>query len=119
MSTLKATGITKTFSGVTVLHDISLDVPGGKIIALVGENGAGKSTLMNIFAGALRPDSGSILIDGQPQHFHSVSDATNAGIAMIYQELNVFLNLSIAENFLIGNEGAYTRTGGLIDRHAL
>lgn len=119
MSTLKATGITKTFSGVTVLHDISLDVPGGKIIALVGENGAGKSTLMNIFAGALRPDSGSILIDGQPQQFHSVSDATNAGIAMIYQELNVFLNLSIAENFLIGNEGAYARTGGLIDRHAL
>ena len=119
MSTLKAEGITKTFSGVTVLHDITLDVPGGHIVALVGENGAGKSTLMNILAGALRPDSGVILIDGQPQQFHSVTDATNAGIAMIYQELNVFLNLSIAENFLIGNEAAYARVGGLIDRHAL
>jgi ribose transport system ATP-binding protein len=119
MSTLKTKGITKTFSGVTVLRDIDLDVAGGRIVALVGENGAGKSTLMNILAGALQPDSGVIQIDDQPQQFHTVTDAANAGIAIIYQELNVFLNLSIAENFLIGAEAAYARPGGLIDRRAL
>ncbi|HEX8996369.1 MAG TPA: sugar ABC transporter ATP-binding protein [Ktedonobacterales bacterium] len=119
MSALRAEGITKSFSGVAVLRDVTLDVQGGRIVALVGENGAGKSTLMNILAGALRPDSGSILIDGQPQQFHTVTDAVNAGISIIYQELNVFLNLSIAENFLIGNESAFAGPGGLIDRRAL
>ncbi len=116
---LSVRDICKSFSGVQVLYDINLAVESGQIVALVGENGAGKSTLMNILAGVLRPDTGTILLDGQPVSFHSVTDARDAGISIIYQELNVFHNLSIAENFLLGNENRFSRAGGVIDRHSL
>ncbi|WP_119066272.1 sugar ABC transporter ATP-binding protein [Aggregatilinea lenta] len=94
-------GITKTFFGVHALRDISLAIPRGHIMGLIGQNGAGKSTLMNILGGVIRPDSGEMLIDGAPYQPRSASDATHARIAFIHQELNLFTNLSIAENLFI------------------
>jgi ribose transport system ATP-binding protein len=93
--------ITKTFFGVHALHDISLVVPRGHILGLIGQNGAGKSTLMNILGGVIRPDGGEMLLDGAPYQPRSASDATRARIAFIHQELNLFTNLSIAENLFI------------------
>ena len=84
-----------------VLKDISLSLPRGKVLGLVGENGAGKSTLMNLVGGVVPPDSGQMLLDGQPYAPRSPGDANDAGMAFIHQELNLFTNLSIAENIFI------------------
>lgn len=93
--------IEKSFFGVRVLKDISLDVPRGKVLGLVGENGAGKSTLMNLMGGVHAPDHGQMLLNGAPYAPRTPSDANAAGIAFIHQELNLFTNLSIAENIFI------------------
>ena len=121
MTALAVRDVSRSFAGVEVLHAVSLSVTSGQILALVGENGAGKSTLMNMLAGVLRPDpdSGSILLDDSPVRFGSVMDARAAGISIIYQELNVFLNLSIAENLLLGNEALFSERGGVILRGKL
>ena len=121
MTTLAVQDVSRSFAGVEVLHAVSLSVTSGQILALVGENGAGKSTLMNILAGVLRPDpgSGSILLDGHPVRFGGVLDARAAGISIIFQELNVFLNLSIAENLLLGNEARFSGPSGVINRGKL
>src|SRR5258705_11635712 len=79
--------ITKTFAGVTALDDVTLSIGRGECHGLMGENGAGKSTLGKILAGIYRPDGGCLLIDGQPQVFHSPSDALRAKGAMVHQEL--------------------------------
>ncbi|RPJ03030.1 MAG: sugar ABC transporter ATP-binding protein, partial [Chloroflexi bacterium] len=93
--------ISKAFFGVYALHDITLAVPRGHVMGLIGENGAGKSTLMNILGGVVRADSGEMFLNGQPHHPRNPSDAMHAGIAFIHQELNLFTNLSIAENIFI------------------
>lgn len=93
--------IEKSFFGVRVLKDISLSVPRGKVLGLVGENGAGKSTLMNLMGGVHAPDGGQMLLNGAPYAPRTPSDANDAGIAFIHQELNLFTNLSIAENIFI------------------
>ncbi len=93
--------IDKSFFGVRVLKEISLEVPRGKVLGLVGENGAGKSTLMNLMGGVHAPDGGQMLLDGKPYAPRTPSDANDAGIAFIHQELNLFTNLSIAENIFI------------------
>jgi ribose transport system ATP-binding protein len=93
--------IDKSFFGVRVLKNISLDLPRGKVMGLVGENGAGKSTLMNLVGGVVTPDSGQMLLDGQPYAPRSPGNANDAGVAFIHQELNLFTNLSIAENIFI------------------
>ena len=98
---LSCRGISKHFGRVEVLHDISFDLGKGKIIGLIGENGAGKSTLMNIIGGGLSPRSGSITLSQSPYAPESPQDSIKAGIAFIHQELNLFSNLSIAENFFI------------------
>jgi ABC-type sugar transport system ATPase subunit len=102
--------VSKAFFGVYALHDVSLSVPRGHVIGLIGQNGAGKSTLMNILGGVVRPDSGEMLLNGQPHHPRTPSDAMRAGIAFIHQELNLFTNLSIAENIFID---AFPRLGRL------
>jgi ABC-type sugar transport system ATPase subunit len=94
--------ITKTFAGVTALDDVSLSIVRGECHALMGENGAGKSTLGKILAGIYRPDSGRILIDGQPQSLRSPADASRAGIGMVHQELAFCPGLSVAENLCMG-----------------
>ncbi len=93
--------INKSFFGVQVLTDISLGLPRGQVLGLIGENGAGKSTLMNLVGGVVFPDSGRIKLNGQPYTPRNPGEASAAGIAFIHQELNLFTNLSIAENMFI------------------
>ena len=93
--------IEKSFFGVRVLKDISFSLPRGKVLGLVGENGAGKSTLMNVVGGVVAPDSGRMLLDGQPYAPRTPRHANDAGVGFIHQELNLFTNLSIAENIFI------------------
>ena len=101
---LEARNITKRFPGVLALDHVNLHVMAGKVCALVGENGAGKSTLMNILAGVYPDYEGEVLVDGVVQHFQSVTDAQQQGIAIIHQELNVIPYLNIAENIFLGRE---------------
>lgn len=102
--------ISKSFGGVRALRELSLAVPAGRTLGLVGENGAGKSTLMNILGGNLRPDSGRMLLDGQPFAPRGPQDAARRDIAFIHQELNLFPNLTIAENLFLT---AFPRLAGL------
>ncbi len=101
---LRMAGIDKHFPGVQALDDVSLEVRGGEIHALVGENGAGKSTLLKILAGAQPPDSGTIAFAGETVALTSPLDAQRRGIVTIYQEFNLVPHQSIAENVFIGRE---------------
>ena len=110
---LQAQDIRKHYDGVQALNGASFDLRPGEVHALVGENGAGKSTLARILAGSTRADSGTILRDGHEVRIHTPLDAQRLGIGIIYQELDLFPNLSIGENMVIGNlhfrEGAMVR----------
>ena len=106
---LKIRGISKTYPGVRALQEVSFDVERGSIHAIMGENGAGKSTLMQIIAGAQRPSAGAIEFDGREVHFSSPADAQAVGIAIVYQELNLSPNLSVAENVFLGSEPTVVR----------
>src|SRR5712692_3164503 len=103
---LEMKGITKSFPGVRALDGVSFDLKAGEIHALVGENGAGKSTLTNILAGVYpHPEyGGEIALDGSARRFANVRDAETAGIAVIYQELSLVKDLSVAENIFLGRE---------------
>lgn len=101
---VEARGISKSFPGVKALDEVSLVLRRGRLTALLGENGAGKSTLMNILAGVLPPDEGTILLEGRPVRFTSPREAHAAGIAMIFQELNLVPQLTVAENIFLGRE---------------
>ncbi len=121
-SLLKLNTIGKLFHGVTVLRDVSFDVSPGQVLGLVGENGAGKSTLMNIIGGVLLPDSGRMAISGASYAPHTARDAQGAGIAFIHQELNLFPNLTIAENIFLTQfpmKSWFGRVGASIDRRAM
>ena len=95
--------IKKSFFGVEVLHGINMTFNKGEVYGIVGENGAGKSTLMNVIGGVIKPDSGEMHIQGEPYIPTNPKDAKNARIAFIHQELNLFSNLSVAENLFIDN----------------
>jgi ribose transport system ATP-binding protein len=101
---LEARGITKTFPGVRALDDVQITVRRGRLNAVLGENGAGKSTLMNILAGVFPPDAGEIRLAGRPVRFANPRAAQQAGISIIFQELNLVPHLSIAENIFLGRE---------------
>jgi rhamnose transport system ATP-binding protein len=103
-SYLELLGVAKHFGGVQALSDVSLDVARGSIHALVGENGAGKSTLGRIVSGALAPDEGRVLLEGEPMAFRSPREALEHRVAAIAQEPNVVPQLSVAENVLLGAE---------------
>lgn len=94
-------GIRKSFFGTEVLHGIDISIRKGSVHGLVGENGAGKSTLMNVIGGVFRPDGGEMLADGKPYAPQSPKDAQKARIAFVHQELNLFSNLTVAENLFI------------------
>lgn len=94
--------VSKHFGAVAALRGARLELYPGEAHALVGENGAGKSTIVKILAGVHRPDSGTVLIDGEPVEFDSAADAQAAGIAVIYQEPTLFPDLSVAENIFMG-----------------
>ncbi len=110
---LTASGIVKEFPGVRALDGVHLRARRGRLLALLGENGAGKSTLMNVLAGVLQPDAGSIALDGREVRFSSPRDAQRQGIGMIFQELNLVPHLSVAENIFLGREPL--GRSGLID----
>jgi D-xylose transport system ATP-binding protein len=96
--------ITKDFPGVRALNDVSLEICRGEIHALVGENGAGKSTLIKILSGAypFRTYGGKVFVNGKLEKFSSARDAVDAGIAVIYQELELVKDLNVAENIFLG-----------------
>lgn len=100
---LSIRGLCKSFSGVTVLDGVSMDLHGGQIVGITGENGAGKSTLAKIVAGIHQPSSGQFLLDGEAVHFANPRDAMAAGIALIHQEPQTFPDLSIAENIFVAS----------------
>jgi len=101
-SYLEFRDLTKTFPGVTALDRVSFGVSRATIHGLVGENGAGKSTLLKILSGAFRPTAGDLLIGGKKKIFTRTRDALKAGIAVIYQELNLVPEMTVAENLLLG-----------------
>ncbi|TNV22932.1 L-arabinose ABC transporter ATP-binding protein AraG [Buttiauxella sp. B2] len=95
-------GIGKTFPGVKALQDISFDCYAGQVHALMGENGAGKSTLLKILSGNYAPTQGSIILRGEEVTFANTPAALNAGVAIIYQELHLVPEMSVAENIYLG-----------------
>jgi ribose transport system ATP-binding protein len=101
---LEVRQICKSFPGVRVLKSVNLSIWPGEVHAFMGENGAGKSTLMKILAGAYRPDSGEIILDGKSVHFRTPHEARVAGIGIIYQELTVAPNLTVSGNVFLGSE---------------
>jgi ribose transport system ATP-binding protein len=113
---LKLESIDKSFFGVSVLKGVSLELSYGWTLGLVGENGAGKSTLMNILGGNLTADAGTMQLAGRTYHPANPRDAERAGIGFIHQELNLFPNLSIAENIFLSR---FPRRFGWIDRRLM
>ena len=113
---LELRGICKSFPGVKALDNVNIALRKGTLHAVVGENGAGKSTLMKIINGLYKRDSGSVLLDGKEVHFSGPMESSDAGIAMIYQELNFFPELSIAENIFMRRQPG---KAGLVDWNAL
>ena len=111
---LEMRGIRKTFPGVVALDAVDFTVEAGDVHMLLGENGAGKSTLMKILGGAYRKDAGDIRLNGVPVEISSPRDAINLGIRIIYQELNLVAQLSVAENIFLG-ELPTRRLPGAID----
>jgi ABC-type sugar transport system ATPase subunit len=109
---LELHNISKAFGGVQALKDVSLNVEPGEVHAVIGENGAGKSTLMKIIAGALQPDSGEIIFDDTKVELGGPRDASELGITIVYQEPVYFAQLSVVENFYLGEE-LMTRSGAL------
>ena len=112
---LEVEGVSKSFPGVKALDRVSFTLRKGEVHALVGENGAGKSTLMKILAGLFPPDEGVIRFKGREVKFHDSTQARDAGIGIIYQELNLIPHLSVAANIFIGRE-PLTRFGTLDER---
>jgi ABC-type sugar transport system ATPase subunit len=107
---LKIQGISKHFPGVQALQEVSFEVEEGTIHAVMGENGAGKSTLMQVIAGVHQPDAGELELFGEKVRFANPAEAQAKGVAIVYQELNLAQNLSIAENIFLGSE---PRKGGV------
>jgi ABC-type sugar transport system ATPase subunit len=105
------TGISKNFAGVQALKSVDFSLYPGEINALLGENGAGKSTLIKIIAGAHRPNSGVISLDGAEVRFRNPHAAAKAGVAVVYQETSLAPDLSVLENLYLGS---WERTGGRV-----
>ena len=103
---------TKRFPGVVALKNMQLSVKPGEILGLIGENGAGKSTLIKVLTGVPQADEGQIYVDGVEQHFKDPNDSAAAGIACVYQELNIEKLLSITDNIFINK---WIKKGTLLD----
>ncbi|MGK6319513.1 sugar ABC transporter ATP-binding protein [Sphingomonas sp. DT-204] len=101
---LRAERVSKLYPGVQALDGVDFDVHAGAVNVLIGENGAGKSTLMKIIAGVEPPGAGRLLLDGAEVSFADPAAAARQGVCMVFQELSLFANLSIAENVFIGRE---------------
>jgi fructose transport system ATP-binding protein len=108
---IEAHGLVKTFGSVVGLDGADFELYPGEVLAVIGDNGAGKSTLVKCLSGAMVPDAGEILIDGQPMVFRRPQDARAAGIETVYQSLAVVPALDIASNMFLGRE---LRRAGLL-----
>ena len=108
---LQMKGVVKEFSGTRALDKVDFDIRRGEVHALIGENGAGKSTLMNVLAGRFNDYLGQITFDGHQVRITNPHQARDMGIAVIYQELSVLANFTVAENIMFGDEkaGRWTR----------
>ncbi|MGI4799664.1 MAG: ATP-binding cassette domain-containing protein, partial [Janthinobacterium lividum] len=104
MPVMRIRQLAKSFGPVKALRDISLDLHSGRVHTLLGENGAGKSTLIKIMGGVMRPSAGEMLLDGEPYQPAAPVEAVKAGVSIIFQELSLSPNLSVAENIFAGRE---------------
>ena len=112
---LRLIEISKSYPGVRALSRVSLTVNRGEVLALIGENGAGKSTLMKILGGVVQPDQGTIEIGGAARESLTVFESLSSGIAFVHQELNLFENLDVGANVLIGREPLFAGPLRLVD----
>jgi len=110
---LEAKGVSKTFGPVQALRDVEFEVNAGEVVALVGDNGAGKSTLVKIIAGIYRPDAGRFFHNGREVRISGPNDATDLGIATVYQDLALCDNLDVVANLFLGQEKVANGTGAL------
>ena len=119
-SYLQMQSVSKSFGSVKALEAVNLKVEKGSIHALVGENGAGKTTLMRVLYGAIRPDTGTILLDGEVREFRSSKQAIRAGIGMVTQHYSVIPDLTCLQNLILGAEpGLWMALGAARDRAQL
>jgi ABC-type sugar transport system ATPase subunit len=113
---LELRGITKRFGHVTALNSVDLTAYMGQVLAVVGDNGAGKSSLIKTISGVYRPDEGTIKVDGNERAFHAPSDAKDAGIATVFQDLALVEVLDVATNLFLGQ---VPRRGPFVDRRRM
>ena len=119
---LEIDGLTKRFGNHAALDAVSLSVRQGEIVALLGDNGAGKSTLVKCIAGVHRPDGGDITLNGQPFHAESTAGVRARGVGIVYQDLALFDNMTVAENLFAGSEPCWPgrlRGWGVVKRRAM
>jgi ribose transport system ATP-binding protein len=114
---VRTAGITKEFSSVRVLNDISVEIRKGEILGIIGENGAGKSTFIKILSGIYTPTKGTIEFDGKTVDLREPKDAKRAGVSLIPQEFNLVATLNVYENIFLGDE--MLRASGLLDRSGM
>jgi inositol transport system ATP-binding protein len=114
---LDMAGITKSFPGVRALDRVSFSVEPGEVVGLLGENGAGKSTLMKVLSGVYHADAGQVTWEGKPVAFRTIQEAQQAGISLIFQELNNCPNLKPVDNLFLGRE--LYRKSGFLDYPAM
>ena len=103
---LEAVGVSKYYDNFAALKDVSLSVRSGEVVCLLGDNGAGKSTLIQLLSGVIRPDEGTVRVDGRDQTFDSPNDALDQGIATVFQDLAVVPMMPVYRNFFLGREPA-------------
>ncbi len=110
---LSINGLTKGYPGVVANDDVSFDIGQGEVHALLGENGAGKSTLVKMIYGLVKPDSGTMVWQGQPFAPAEPKAARSSGVAMVFQHFSLFNALDVAENVALGMENPppYERSG--------
>lgn len=108
---LRIEQMSKRFGSVRALDGISVEIHAGEVIGLVGANGSGKSTLLKVLSGLCQPDSGRIVLRDKDLRLNGIADAASAGIGMVFQELSLLPNLSVAENIMLGHEDAALRAG--------
>jgi len=116
---LKVENVSKSFGPVKALRNATIAVGAHEVVGLIGENGAGKSTLMRILSGGMRPDTGIIAVDGSPVVLRDTSQANRYGIAMVFQEQSLLLNMSVADNLHLANERPFTRFGVISRRRMI